>query len=1531
MQSSLRQLTALTFAVLLVGASVGPVAFSGPALAGNDAGNTGTSVANQETFDPPTRDGPSAIELKYDATVELATVTAEQNATTDPEESPRLTSICTGLWRVSNPNDQPVAFSWDVYGTAEEDSGVVPATGETYFESSEDVTVRLFVGGQQVDVKASTSDDCSESERSLLNESNSESETSLDPDRAQSLADRLNGTFSSFTGPNRLTNASAVATEREIVETTNSSARGVAESITRAEGVLAKTAVADVRRTRTVLRNRSLDSTYDAGAVDASLTKAEIALQAGDAAFRAGEFDQAVSSYETAWLEARDALNRMDTGVGPQVTLSTPADPRLDANETRQLAVEGAVFAVEQSAVNVTANIDGEAVPVRIEPVHTPGTERRFAVVFNRSGTDAPETVTLTVSSANGSVTKQVRFDGDRLPDRTERRLGTDPLDPDSDAVNTTRDEADDGVPDDQTDLDGDGLSTYGEFRLGTDPLLADTDDDGLDDGIEARSVTDPLVADTDGDGVLDGAEDTDGDGLNASQEAVNGTLPGLADSDADGLSDPVELQGATDPVVADTDADGLSDGAEQELPTDPTDPDTDDDGVLDGNETFTTTTENESLGTNVSVTGAGAVAESVEIEQASRAGFESGGVASATATPVVDITAESDFETATLSFSYDDSALPGRSEANLTVYRYNESLGTFEPLDSSVDPTSNTVTAQTGHFSVYTVMDQWVWKEAISYDSELIEASNRTVRVEQPGFNRSVVPLATAQTVSEFYDYENLQSDSLTDLERSDTSITFLYEGPERLSFVTIHDKASDGTDGKVSFEFTGLPADGEWVVQDGSGDFDSKTETIPNWSWAPYKNDGGAFGPLGENFSVTVRPRFNEEAYRDTDKTGEISEWQLLSSNASDPDRYSLDMDEPLVIRSTNTSNDPDGDGIPTTIELTGIPVGNGQQIVTDPNSADTDGDGLLDSEEILYNESAQVHPRTGDVFYEMVADPTDPDTDGDGLLDETEVEGWTLNVSDTSGKPDSWDPDGVSIAVSSDARVPDSDGDGLSDAVEKNRTHTDPTQQVTYAVTEQHQERIVKTAESRWESVVFKSGVQNSLQALGLLGPGESPAELEEMELTDRTDDFDFVTAEQSTRSGIYENVSFTALDGTTRTDTWVANAEEAEAGTDPWDPDTDDDGLTDGQELKWVTTAEQPVGSIQQIERSSLGNRGTLGTSATTPDSDGDGYWDGWIGVYGVERTENVVLYREHLQTGDGIEDDEIVQEQIGVHEVDTVSSALGADVDADGEKEHSNIHLGELHWVSQDPSQNPDPADRESTPDTSLGVEVDYYEEADREALTVLESVSRNYKLYGLDITVEADDELTRTELDRLPLDDELPPTSREDANSIELRFHDDTSKLYLFVSTEGDTNPIVPSFRNRGGTASSAGGPQFPLMSFGTLVFTGDQRSPELRAKYKKVILHEIGHPLGVGRADDEEVLRYTQEEVYSGDVDDPTKERIEPGILGWSIMRNGWDDPRREDVLIRQPLSEDYFVFSIEELSTVEYDDITSVDTEDE
>lgn len=139
-------------------------------------------------------------------------------------------------------------------------------------------------------------------------------------------------------------------------------------------------------------------------------------------------------------------------------------------------------------------------------------------------------------------------------------------------------------------DPDRDGLKTSEERRISTDPLNPDTDGDGLTDGEEVRVYkTNPLLADTDGDGLRDGDEvkvystdplvgDTDGDGLSDGDEVLkHKTSPLRVDTDGDGLSDGDEvLRYATNPLEADTDRGGVPDGIEVRRGSNPLNPEDD-------------------------------------------------------------------------------------------------------------------------------------------------------------------------------------------------------------------------------------------------------------------------------------------------------------------------------------------------------------------------------------------------------------------------------------------------------------------------------------------------------------------------------------------------------------------------------------------------------------------------------------------------------------------------------------------------------------------------------------------------------------------------------------------------------------------------------------------------------------------------------------------------------------------------------------------------------------------------------------------
>jgi hypothetical protein len=113
------------------------------------------------------------------------------------------------------------------------------------------------------------------------------------------------------------------------------------------------------------------------------------------------------------------------------------------------------------------------------------------------------------------------------------------------------------GVPD--TDTDGDGTANC---------LDTDDDDDGMPDGWEIIYGFNP-IDDSDAD------DDKDNDGLTNLEEYQNGTLPSFYDTDMDSLSDGDEVNiYGSNPNNKDTDGDGFDDGVEVNYETDPDNPD---------------------------------------------------------------------------------------------------------------------------------------------------------------------------------------------------------------------------------------------------------------------------------------------------------------------------------------------------------------------------------------------------------------------------------------------------------------------------------------------------------------------------------------------------------------------------------------------------------------------------------------------------------------------------------------------------------------------------------------------------------------------------------------------------------------------------------------------------------------------------------------------------------------------------------------------------------------------------------------------
>ncbi|MGE5436054.1 MAG: OmpA family protein [Syntrophothermus sp.] len=138
----------------------------------------------------------------------------------------------------------------------------------------------------------------------------------------------------------------------------------------------------------------------------------------------------------------------------------------------------------------------------------------------------------------------------------------------------------------------------------------------------------------------------------------------------------------------------------------------------------------------------------------------------------------------------------------------------------------------------------------------------------------------------------------------------------------------------------------------------------------------------------------------------------------------------------------------GGPTDKDKDGLLNSDEEKLGTDPNNPDTDGDGLLDGQEVLSYKTDPKNPDTdadglkdGAEVKQYKTDPLNKDTDGDGLGDGQEVNSTKTNPLDKDTDADGL-TDGQEVnTTKTDPLNPDTDKDGLKDGDEVNTHKTDP----------------------------------------------------------------------------------------------------------------------------------------------------------------------------------------------------------------------------------------------------------------------------------------------------------------------------------------------------------------------------------------------------------------------------------------------------------------------------------------------------------
>ncbi len=397
---------------------------------------------------------------------------------------------------------------------------------------------------------------------------------------------------------------------------------------------------------------------------------------------------------------------RVDSNSSPDVTITEPITPSPIVTEEPTVTVMATPTPTEFITSEPTATegiTPTEGIKPSVEPTVTDVvTETPFPSVTITEGPTVEPTATpkptitdieIPSPTMGEDITKEQAFsdvDGDYLTYINELKYGTDPENPDTDGdgigdlieiINGLNPLVPDEEYNSEIDIDSDGLSDCQEiYTYHTNPLISDTDDDGLEDGFEICNGFDPLKVDTDGNGIPDGEEKF--------------TQSFVISLDTFGYT--------YDNLINSAGSVGLLFGEEKEIP--------------------------KSIGAIQSVSITSNISKDInrqfEITNIYGKDIIASNIPGLIGVPF-DITTNADFDTATLTFTYDDSKLGDCDENNLGLVWYNEAEGHFELIDEiELNTENNTVTYETTHFCTFSIVDRIKW--VLTWTTWITKYSNR-------------------------------------------------------------------------------------------------------------------------------------------------------------------------------------------------------------------------------------------------------------------------------------------------------------------------------------------------------------------------------------------------------------------------------------------------------------------------------------------------------------------------------------------------------------------------------------------------------------------------------------------------------------------------------------------------------------------------------------------------------------------------------------------------------------------------------------
>lgn len=490
-----------------------------------------------------------------------------------------------------------------------------------------------------------------------------------------------------------------------------------------------------------------------------------------------------------------------------------------------------------------------------------------------------------------------------------------------------------------------------------------------------------------------------------------------------------------------------------------------------------------------------------------------------------------------------------------------------------------------------------------------------------------------------------------------------------------------------------------------------------------------------------------------------------------------------------SSVNGTDTDGDGLSDAYEIyyglnpnladsdyDGLSDGAEVAYHTDPLSPDTDGDGVNDGDEIILLTDPLVADQPASIV------PTSPnadqltDTDGDGITD----------VNDTDDDNDGLS-DELEVVLGTNPLNPDSDGNGVTDGAQYQDHQIVLVNPVVPDTT------TPTSVSAPVDGDADGDGIQDSIDTDadgdGITDVVEVAQGSDPLVVTDPTDtdwDSDGISNPIEVTSGTDQSNPDTDGDS-------LDDGDEALHGTDPLNNDTDSDGVSDGQEITTSTDplkADAPTTTTTKIVDTD--HDGLSDTEETTkyntdpnnPDTDSDGMYDG----------DEVIFGSDPLTTdgdNDGLTDPQ--ENTLG-------TNPNNADSDADGINDGAEVADGtdpanpdsdnDGLLDGEEPQYNTDP----NIPDTDHDGLLDR-EEIDRGCDPLQKDTDGDGVIDGDEATAGTQCAATDSDGDGIPdaIDPTVNPQAIQSISSLEKTFQDIVNSTYAISGIESLNYPMITS------------------------------------------------------------------------------------------------------------------------------------------